>query len=149
LDGILGPFCVELVLLKMSEKENKKVKPNSDSDSCAGANAASGVDMTLATTDPLSEIVWSPEKGLSLKCADKNSSLFRDVGPSYCMVLSPPQSVIYCNSITDKPINDNFLKSTAMACVKPDYKADEKSSTGKGNTFLCNQHMQLRSINFL
>ncbi|KAK2457042.1 hypothetical protein QL285_004355 [Trifolium repens] len=115
----------------MSEKENKKVKPNSDSDSCAGANAASGVDMTLATTDPLSEIVWSLEKGLSLKCADKNNSLFRNVGPSYCMVLSPPQSVIYCNSITDKPINDNFLKSTAMACVKPDYKADEKSSTGK------------------
>jgi hypothetical protein len=65
----------------MSEEENKKVKPNSDSElnknsSGAGANAASRADMILATTDPLSEIVWSPEKGLSLKCADKNSSLF-------------------------------------------------------------------------
>ncbi|MCI21180.1 hypothetical protein A2U01_0042345, partial [Trifolium medium] len=49
----------------MSEEENKKVKSNSDSelnnanqcdwknlksDSCAGANAASRADMTLATT---------------------------------------------------------------------------------------------------
>jgi hypothetical protein len=139
----------------MSEEENKKVKPNSDSelnnanqsdwknlksDSCAGANAASRADMTLATTDPLSEIVWSLEKGLSLKCADKNSSLFRDVGPSCCMVLSPPQSVTYCNSITDKPIDNNFLKSIAIACVKPDYKAGEGYSIGKGNIFLCNPY---------
>lgn len=92
------------VLLKMSGEENKIVKPKTDSelflnnanqcdwknlknDSCAGANAASRADMTLATTDPLSELVWSSDKGLSLKCADssfadKNSSLFRDVGPS-------------------------------------------------------------------
>ncbi|CAJ2650900.1 unnamed protein product [Trifolium pratense] len=122
----------------MSEEENKKVKQNSDSElnknsSGAGANAASRADMTLATTDPLSEIVWSPEKGLSLKCADKNSSLFRDVGPSCSMVLSLPQSVTYCNSITDKPIDDNFLKSIAIACVKPDYKADEENSNGKGS----------------
>jgi hypothetical protein len=129
----------------MSEEENKKVKPNSDSElnknsSGAGANAASRADMILATTDPLSEIVWSPEKGLSLKCADKNSSLFRDVGPSCCMVLSPPQSVTYCNSITDKPIDNNFLKSIAIACVKPDYKAGEGYSIGKGNIFLCNPY---------
>ncbi|XP_022631554.1 uncharacterized protein LOC106777661 isoform X5 [Vigna radiata var. radiata] len=91
------------MLLKMSA-ENKKIKPKTDielflnnanqcvwkklnNDSGAGANAASRVDMTFAATDPLSEIVWSPDKGLSLRCADssfadKNTSLFRDVGTS-------------------------------------------------------------------
>ncbi|XP_073220558.1 uncharacterized protein [Cicer arietinum] len=61
--------------------ENKKLKPKSDdselflnnanhcnwkilkNESGAGANAASSrADMTLAANDPLSEIVWSPEK---------------------------------------------------------------------------------------
>ncbi|KAK8471831.1 hypothetical protein PHAVU_002G042000 [Phaseolus vulgaris] len=92
------------MLLKMSA-ENKKIKPKTDielffnnanqcvwkklnNDSGAGANAASRVDMTFAATDPLSEIVWSPDKGLSLRCADssfadKNTSLFRDVGTSF------------------------------------------------------------------
>ncbi|XP_014520823.1 uncharacterized protein LOC106777661 isoform X8 [Vigna radiata var. radiata] len=67
------------MLLKMSA-ENKKIKPKTDielflnnanqcvwkklnNDSGAGANAASRVDMTFAATDPLSEIVWSPDKG--------------------------------------------------------------------------------------
>ncbi|KAF6173472.1 hypothetical protein GIB67_027167 [Kingdonia uniflora] len=36
----------------------------------AGANAASRADMTFVTADPLSELVWSPHKGLSLKYAD-------------------------------------------------------------------------------
>ncbi|XP_047181208.1 uncharacterized protein LOC124847670 isoform X6 [Vigna umbellata] len=64
--------------------ENKKIKPKTDielflnnanrcvwkklnNDSGAGANAASRVDMTFAATDPLSEIVWSPEKVLCAK----------------------------------------------------------------------------------
>ncbi|XP_027914548.1 uncharacterized protein LOC114174017 isoform X2 [Vigna unguiculata] len=92
------------MLLKMSA-ENKKIKPKTDielflnnanqcvwkklnNDSGAGANAASRVDMTFAATDPLSEIVWSPDKGLSLRCADssfadKNTSLFRELGTSF------------------------------------------------------------------
>ncbi|XP_022631555.1 uncharacterized protein LOC106777661 isoform X6 [Vigna radiata var. radiata] len=68
------------MLLKMSA-ENKKIKPKTDielflnnanqcvwkklnNDSGAGANAASRVDMTFAATDPLSEIVWSPDKAV-------------------------------------------------------------------------------------
>ena len=35
-------------------------------DSGAGANAGSGIHMTFVTTNPLSELVWSPLKGLSL-----------------------------------------------------------------------------------
>ncbi|XP_019422004.1 PREDICTED: uncharacterized protein LOC109331759 isoform X2 [Lupinus angustifolius] len=99
------------MLLKMSEE---KIKPKTDSElfqsctnhcvwkilengSCAGANAASGVDFTIAATDPLSEIVYSQDKGLSLKradasFADKSNSVFRDVGPN-CVVLAPPQSL--------------------------------------------------------
>ncbi|KAL2349452.1 hypothetical protein Fmac_003452 [Flemingia macrophylla] len=64
--------------------ENKKIKPKTDielfvnnanqcvwkklnNDLGAGANAASRVDMTLAATDPLSEIVWSPDKVVCAK----------------------------------------------------------------------------------
>lgn len=36
----------------------------------AGANAGSRVDMTFVAGDPLSELVWSPRKGLSVKCAE-------------------------------------------------------------------------------
>ncbi|KAK7308870.1 hypothetical protein RJT34_05173 [Clitoria ternatea] len=64
--------------------------------------------MTLAATDPLSEIVWSPDKGLSLKCADssfaadKTSPLFRDVGTTSMLRLTPQQ-----------PVDDGFLKPVA------------------------------------
>ncbi|KAE9606476.1 hypothetical protein Lal_00013960 [Lupinus albus] len=65
---------------------NQCVWKNLENGSCAGANAAS-----------LSEIVYSQDKGLSLKCADssfthKNNSLFWDVGPN-STVLPPPQSL--------------------------------------------------------
>lgn len=121
--------------------ENEKIKPKTDielflnnanqcvwkklnNDSGAGANAASREDMTLAATDPLSEIVWSPDKGLSLKCADssfahKNSSLLRDVGTS-CMVFAPPQNFTGGSSTTDKPLDDDFVKPIAVVCAKSD-----------------------------
>lgn len=35
----------------------------------AGVNADSRVNLAFATSDPLSELVWSPCNGLSLKCA--------------------------------------------------------------------------------
>ncbi|XP_051127684.1 uncharacterized protein LOC127249097 isoform X2 [Andrographis paniculata] len=50
-----------------------------DSSSGAGVNADARVDMTFAASDPLSELVWSPHNGLSLKCADPslpNKKLF-------------------------------------------------------------------------
>ncbi|XP_058778434.1 uncharacterized protein LOC131652558 isoform X2 [Vicia villosa] len=152
--NITGNSCKEFIFLKMSGEENKKVKAKTDSElfmnnanecdwkifkseSCAGANAASRADMKLATTDPLSEIVWSPEKGLSLKCADKNSSLFRVVGPSCYMVLSPPQSVTYCNSITQEPIavacvDRGNADTMSDSDVKPDSKVGEENNIGKG-----------------
>jgi len=120
--------------------ENKKIKPKTDielflnnanqcvwkklnNDSGAGANAASRVDMTFAATDPLSEIVWSPDKGLILRCADSSfadkNTLFRDVGTS-CMVLSQPQNFTGGSSTTDKPLDDDFVKPLAVVCAKDD-----------------------------
>ncbi|CAJ1926230.1 unnamed protein product [Sphenostylis stenocarpa] len=134
--------------------ENKKIKPKTDiehflnnanqcvwkklnNDSGAGANAASRVDMTFATTDPLSEIVWTPDKGLSLKCADssfadKNTNLFRDVGTS-CLVLAPPQNFPGGSSTTAKPLDDDFVKPLAVSCAKgdiPEADAPTRHATG-------------------
>lgn len=36
----------------------------------AGANAASGAEMAFVTTTPLSELIWTPQEGLSLKYTD-------------------------------------------------------------------------------
>ncbi|XP_011091136.1 uncharacterized protein LOC105171651 isoform X1 [Sesamum indicum] len=38
----------------------------------AGGNATSSIKMAFAAYDPLSELVWSPRNGLSLKCADSS-----------------------------------------------------------------------------
>lgn len=143
------------MLLKMSA-ENKKIKPKTDielflnnanqcvwkklnNDSGAGANAASRVDMTFAATDPLSEIVWSPDKGLSLRCADssfadKNTSLFRDVGTS-CMVLTQPQNFTGGSSTTDNPLDDDFVKPLAVVCAKGDIsEADAPTMHATGDS---------------
>ncbi|KAL0457078.1 UNVERIFIED_CONTAM: hypothetical protein Slati_1047000 [Sesamum latifolium] len=49
----------------------------------AGGNAASRIEMAFAACDPLSELVWSPHNGLSLKCADSSMpDNMWDAGPS-------------------------------------------------------------------
>ncbi|KAL1562116.1 hypothetical protein AAHA92_04731 [Salvia divinorum] len=50
---------------------NYSVETRLDSSSCVGAgvNANSRVDMPFTAPDPLSELVWSPNNGLSMKCA--------------------------------------------------------------------------------
>uniref|UniRef100_A0A7N0UUL0 Plus3 domain-containing protein n=1 Tax=Kalanchoe fedtschenkoi TaxID=63787 RepID=A0A7N0UUL0_KALFE len=40
----------------------------------AGANAASRVDMAFVASDHLTELVWSPRKGLSVKCTNCNTA---------------------------------------------------------------------------
>ncbi|XP_059315859.1 uncharacterized protein LOC132066559 [Lycium ferocissimum] len=88
--------------LGCTTRNNVQTKPKDDS-SGAGVNASSTVDMAFAASDPLSELVWSPRKGLSLKCADssladKKPFLLWNVGPSN-LIGSPSQS-------------DRFLKGT-------------------------------------
>lgn len=45
---------------------NQCIQSRLNSDSGAGANAGSVLGMTFVATEPLSELVWSTDKGLSL-----------------------------------------------------------------------------------
>ncbi|XWS39241.1 hypothetical protein CRYUN_Cryun18bG0033700 [Craigia yunnanensis] len=74
---------------------NHSIQRRLSNDLGAGANAASRIDMTFVANDPLSELVWSPQKGPSLNCtncifSDKEHSLVWGSGPSN-VVLSPQQ----------------------------------------------------------
>ncbi|CAL0316717.1 unnamed protein product [Lupinus luteus] len=132
------------------DHSNQRVWKNK---SGSGANAASRVDMTFSsTTEPLSEIVWSPSKGFSLNCVDSSfteekTSLYRDVAPS-SMVLSRLQSDTGSMSTPDEPIDDvsvicakndispsdsptRHLTSDSLAVIR-DCKAHEEHNTGSG-----------------
>lgn len=43
---------------------------NKETGAGAGANAASDVEMAFIPTTPLSELIWTPQEGLSLKYTD-------------------------------------------------------------------------------
>ncbi|GLU08105.1 hypothetical protein SLE2022_250300 [Rubroshorea leprosula] len=80
----------------------------------AGANAASRIDMTYVAADPLSELVWSPRNGLSLKYAEcsfseKKPSNLWGARPSN-IVLSP-QIVTAGRCSNDIHIDANFSTS--------------------------------------
>ncbi|XP_040374096.1 uncharacterized protein LOC112196794 [Rosa chinensis] len=74
-----------------------------NSDSGAGANAGSVLGMTFVATEPLSELVWSTDKG---------------AGPSN-VNLSPPQSITGGRPIAEKPLEEeNFIASDTSFRVK-------------------------------
>ncbi|XP_052189439.1 uncharacterized protein LOC127799445 isoform X2 [Diospyros lotus] len=85
-----------------------------------GVNAAS--KMIFVASDALSELVWSPHNGLSLKCADcslteKKPFLLWDVGPSNA-VLSSSES-IKCGTTSDKPVDEqNLFTSQVDFCME-------------------------------
>lgn len=62
----------------------------------AGVNADSRVDLAFATSDLLSELVWSPCNGLGLKCAssvaadNKPFRLNRSGDHAHCMIIDSP-----------------------------------------------------------
>lgn len=58
------------------------VRTRSNNNSGAGVNAGSSLNIAFVASNPLAELVWSPSKGLSLKCGDKKSAFLWDVGPS-------------------------------------------------------------------
>lgn len=83
-----------------------------NNNSGAGVNAGPSVDMTFSASDPLSELVWSPHKGLSLKCAectnlDKKPFLLWNVGPSN-MVSSPP-NIRFQPTDEEKIVDGNLI----------------------------------------
>ena len=94
-----------------------------DSGPGAGANAASSVDMTFVATNALSELVWSPQKGLCLKCADgslsKNPSLLWGAGPSNMV----------SGSSNDKPISkENFWTPLGSSDVNSEVAGRDNST---------------------
>ncbi|XP_019055349.1 PREDICTED: uncharacterized protein LOC104609531 isoform X2 [Nelumbo nucifera] len=77
------------------DSSNESTQRGLNSDYGAGANAASRAEMMFVTVNPLSELVWSPRKGLSLKSAEcrfaeRKPSLLWGGGSN--MVLSLPQN---------------------------------------------------------
>ncbi|KAI3469695.1 hypothetical protein Pfo_026358 [Paulownia fortunei] len=92
---------------------NYNVETRLNSSSGAGVNANSRVDMAFTASDPLSELVWSPHNGLSLKCADSslanNKPFLRwNVGPSI-KELSTSQSIRSKGSGDDKVVDEEKL----------------------------------------
>ncbi|XAR57357.1 hypothetical protein NMG60_11025474 [Bertholletia excelsa] len=107
------------------------------SDSGAGVNAASRVDMTYVASDPLSELVWSPHKGLSLKCtecsfSEKKPSLLQEAGPSN-MVLSPPRSLTSRGSTGDKQMDEGNLITMQVG-------VNMESEFGEGTNIVRSRH---------
>ncbi|CAN0904446.1 hypothetical protein LINGRAHAP2_LOCUS23097 [Linum grandiflorum] len=74
---------------------------NSAEASGAGTNADPSVGMALRASDPLSELVWSPRKGLSVKCADRSffgRNTSRLVGDN---------NIVMGSSSDTKPLNES------------------------------------------
>ncbi|KAL5712282.1 hypothetical protein ACHQM5_014471 [Ranunculus cassubicifolius] len=85
-----GP-TTELGLTLKSSNKCAEPELNNGSSGGASANAGSREEMVFVTADPLSELVWSPHKGLSLKCADCNIADKKTF--LWGMVISPTQSI--------------------------------------------------------
>ncbi|OMO54771.1 Zinc finger, CCHC-type [Corchorus capsularis] len=105
---------------------NNNIQRRLSNDLGAGANAASRIDMTFVTTDPLSELVWSPQKGPSLRCTDcsftdKKHSLGWGAGPSNA-VLSPQPLNTSMRSSSDKPIDEENFNTCVAAFDSMDTK---------------------------
>ncbi|MCL7047115.1 hypothetical protein MKW94_001415, partial [Papaver nudicaule] len=97
---------------------NQSPHLGSNDDSSAGANAGSRADMIFVTSAPLSELVWSPQKGVSLKSADcslpeKNFSFLYGVA-SNTLVLSPPQSITARDAKENTTMDEETLVSWQM-----------------------------------
>ncbi|KAM5552994.1 hypothetical protein ABKV19_025307 [Rosa sericea] len=85
-----------------------------NSDSGAGANAGSVLGMTFVATEPLSELVWSTDKG---------------AGPSN-VNLSPPQSIAGGRSIAENPLEEeNFIASDTSFRVKSEAAGKDALTT--------------------
>lgn len=114
------------------------IRIKSKGNSGAGVNAASIIDMTFAASNSLSELVWSPHNGLSLKCtecslADKKPFLLWNVGPSN-MMPSPSQG-ISCNGTDDETkMEENFIIPAAAFHVDSDIAQRASLTQSPGST---------------
>lgn len=121
--------------LRLSVAQFHQCNPTRLSDSGAGVNAASRVDLAFVASDPLSELVWSPHNGVSLKCADSSfaesiPSLLRSASGLSHMALSLPQGITSEGTSCEKhPIDKGKLISSQMAF-------HVEGEVGKGSSFV-------------
>ncbi|TYI12192.1 hypothetical protein ES332_A09G260300v1 [Gossypium tomentosum] len=110
----------------------------------AGANATSRIGMTFAATDPLSEIVWSPHKGLCLKCTEcsfleNKRCLVQDTaGPSNA-VRSLQEIDTSARSIDEKPIDEQNINTSSLAFPILNTKVSDIDNLENDKTELCHE----------
>lgn len=138
MSGATGDF----ILLNMNDG-NEKVGPKIDlqvgmeysnrcilkTDSGAGANAVSKLGVRFVANNPLSELVWSPGKGLTIKYADSSfteerRSLFWDVGPNN-FFLDMTDSIFGVAPDSDRPIDGVCANPITAVSIKSDVSGDD------------------------
>lgn len=97
----------------------------------AGANAGSRAEIEFATNNPLSELVWSPHNGLSLKCTDcslseKKSSLFWS-SDSGNMIISSPTNIKAWESFNNVSLAVGDSRSTHLAPNLDDQNSNQET----------------------
>ncbi|OVA05317.1 zinc finger protein [Macleaya cordata] len=95
---------------------NQSTRIGLNNDSGAGANAGSRAEMIFVSSTPVTELVWSPHNGVSLKCADcslpdKRFSFLCGV-ESNNMALSPLQSISGRETKDDVHVDEEKLSSS-------------------------------------
>ncbi|XXG43558.1 hypothetical protein AAC387_Pa01g3561 [Persea americana] len=97
----------------------------------AGANAGSRAEIEFATNNPLSELVWSPRNGLSLKCTDcslseKKSPLFWS-SESGNMIISSPTNIKAWESFNNVSLAVGDPRSTHLAPNLDDQNSNQET----------------------
>eukprot|EP00268_Persea_americana_P031608 TRINITY_DN3081_c0_g1_i4.p1 TRINITY_DN3081_c0_g1~~TRINITY_DN3081_c0_g1_i4.p1 ORF type:complete len:892 (+),score=184.92 TRINITY_DN3081_c0_g1_i4:317-2992(+) len=97
---------------------NKSTQCGLNVDWGAGANADSVDEMMFVANSSLSELVWTPSKGLSVKCADcslpnKNSLLW--CSESGDMIILPSQSIKGKEVKSNRDVDEEKLCSSVLA----------------------------------
>lgn len=118
-----------------------------------GANAGSMVDVKYATTDSLSELVWSPHKGLSLRCADssfnnRKNSILWDAAAANNASFALPQSVIAEKSTSNKFLDNRInLLSQAESHLKNISEGKQTSYwTSPGDAACMTSEVQMHTL---
>ncbi|RZB44951.1 hypothetical protein D0Y65_054703 [Glycine soja] len=139
-------------MMKMSSK-SETIKPKTDfelvlnysnqgiwkDDSGAGANAACRIDKTFSATDPLSEIVWSPDK-------DKPTD---DVFVEPIAVICSKSDVSSTDTparhptsqVDERPVSNLLLQADEPKCNMEENPSPSKHCNGNIDTGIVNQRM--------
>ncbi|XP_009378797.2 uncharacterized protein LOC103967246 isoform X1 [Pyrus x bretschneideri] len=95
---------------------NQCIQRKLNGDSGAGANAGSRIHMAFVATNPLSELVWDTDKGVSN------------------VTLSPPQSNKGGRSAADKPIDDeDFITAQTSFRLKSEFAGKDMTISPTSN----------------